>query len=108
MTARLLAGSLCVLLLTGCAGYSAPVVPSLAPVFTNTKAPLDIDLDETRLGSKVGKASTTSVLFFAFGDASIAAAARDGGITTIRHADYEYLNVFFGIYTSFTTVVRGD
>jgi hypothetical protein len=57
---------------------------------------------------KVGKSSTTSILFlFAWGDASVAAAARDGGITTIRHADYEYLNVI-GLYTSFTTVVRGD
>jgi hypothetical protein len=108
MTGRLLAAGLCGFLCTGCAGYVAPVVPALAPVFTNTKAPLDIEYDETRLGSKVGRASTTSVLFFAWGDASIAAAAQRGGITTIRHADYEYLNVFFGIYQSFTTVVRGD
>jgi hypothetical protein len=93
---------------TACAlGYAAPVVPAFAPMFTNTKAPLDIDYDQTELGSKTGKASVTSVLFFAWGDASATAAARDGGITTIRHADYEYVNVL-GIYQSFTTVVRGD
>lgn len=87
----------------------APVVPPIGILFNNTEAPLDVDFDETQLGSKVGKASTTSVLWlFAWGDASTAAAARDGGITTIRHADYEFLNVFLGIYASYTTVVRGD
>jgi hypothetical protein len=91
---------------TGC--LIAPVVPPVGGVFNNTRAPMDIGFEETQLGSKVGKSSTTSILFlFAWGDASVAAAARDGGITTIRHADYEYLNVI-GLYTSFTTVVRGD
>lgn len=92
---------------TGC--MIAPVVPPVGFLFNNTEAPLDVDFDDTQLGSKVGKASTTSVLgLFAWGDASTAAAARDGGITTIRHADYEFLNVFFGLYSSYTTVVRGD
>jgi hypothetical protein len=69
---------------------------------------MDVDFEDTQLGSKVGKSSTTSILgLFAWGDASIAAAARDGGITRVRHADYEFLNVI-GIYMSFTTVVRGD
>jgi hypothetical protein len=95
-----------VLLMTGC--YTAPVIPAVAGVYTNTKAPLDIDYEETQLGSKIGKASATSILFlFAWGDASAAAAARDGGITIIRHADYEFVNVL-GFYQSFTTVVRGD
>jgi hypothetical protein len=94
------------LLMAGC--YTAPVIPALAGVYTNTKAPMDIDYDETQLGSKTGKASTTTILgLVAWGDASAAAAAADGGITTIRHADYEFLNVLF-IYQSFTTVVRGD
>ena len=87
----------------------APVVPPIGFLFNNTGAPLDVDFDETQLGSKVGKASTTTVLWlFAWGDASTAAAARDGGITTIRHADYEFLLVFLGLYSSYTTVVRGD
>ena len=101
--------ALSVLISTGCAGYVAPVIPAVALVFTNTKAPLDVDYDETQLGSKTGKASVISVLgLFAWGDASATTAARDGGITTIRHADYEYLSVLFGVYSSFTTVVRGD
>jgi hypothetical protein len=107
MKSRLATVLLSALFATGCAFYSAPVVPAVAPIFTNTKAPLDIDYDETQLGSKTGKASVTAVLGFSWGDASATAAARDGGITTIRHADYEYLNVL-GIYSSFTTVVKGD
>lgn len=104
-----LSGLLAALLLTtGCAFYSAPVVPALGWAYTNTQAPLDVDYDQTQLGSKTGRASVSSVLgLFAWGDASTTAAARDGGITTIRHADYEYLNVL-GVYTTFTTVVRGD
>jgi hypothetical protein len=95
-----------VALITGC--YTAPVIPALGGAFTNTQAPLDVDYDETQLGSKTGKASTVAILgLFAWGNASTAAAARDGGITTIRHADYEFLNVL-GLYQSFTTVVRGD
>jgi hypothetical protein len=93
-------------LVAGC--FTAPVVPPVGFVFTNSQAPLDVDMNQTQLGSKTGKASVISILgLFSFGDASTATAARDGGITTIRHADYEFLNVL-GIYQSFTTVVRGD
>ena len=105
---RLVVAAVAVVSMTGCGLYVAPVIPAQAAIFSNTRAPLDIEYDETRLGSKVGRASTTSVLGFAWGDASIATAAADGKITTIRHADYEYLNVFFGIFSSFTTVVYGD
>lgn len=103
---RIATSAFLVFLMTGC--YTAPVVPAVAGVYTNTKAPMDINYDETELGSKIGKASTTTILgLVGWGDASAAAAAEDGGITIIRHADYEFLNVFF-VYQSFTTVVRGD
>jgi hypothetical protein len=89
-------------LVTGC--YTAPVMPPIAFVYMNTEAPLDHDLVDTKLGSKTGRASTTSILgIIATGDASAAAAARAGNISTIRHADYEYFNVL-GIYQRFTTV----
>lgn len=93
---------------TGCAFYSAPVVPPVAGVFSNIEAPLDVDMDPTELGTKVGRSSASNILsLISFGDASIAGAAQRGGIQTIRHADYEYFNIL-GVYQRFTTVVHGD
>ncbi len=77
--------------------------------FVNTKLPLDRDLDRTVLGSKIGRASTESYLWaVAIGDAGIQAAARNGGIQTIQHADQEYLIVLGGLYARLTTIVYGD
>ena len=91
---------------TGC--YTAPVMPPVAGVYSNIQAPLDIDANESTMGSKTVKSSVVAILgLFSFGDASTAAAAREGGITTIRHLDYEYFNVL-GIYQRFTTVAKGD
>ena len=84
------------LLLTGCA-------------YVNVKSPLDVDLDRTTLGEKIGVAEARSILWlFAWGDASYAAAAANGGITTLRHADQEVFNVLFGLYTRWRVVVHGD
>jgi hypothetical protein len=38
----------------------------------------------------------------------IAAAARNGAITTVTHMDQEVVNIFFGIYTKTSTIVYGD
>ncbi|WP_319523187.1 TRL domain-containing protein [uncultured Desulfosarcina sp.] len=84
------------MLLSGCA-------------YVDVKSPLDVDLDKTTLGEKKGVAEARSVLWlFAWGDASYAAAAADGGITTLRHADQEVFNVLFGLYTRWRVVVYGD
>src|SRR5262249_445930 len=72
----------------------APVVPPIGIVYTGMTVPLDTDLTSTELGTKQGKSHSTNILFLvAWGDASTASAARAGGITKIRHADYEYTNV---------------
>ena len=77
--------------------------------YVNVKSPLDEDLDRTTLGEKIGVAEARSVLWLvAWGDASYAAAAADGGITTMRHADQEIFNVLFGLYTRWRVVVYGD
>jgi hypothetical protein len=77
--------------------------------YVNTKTPLDVDLDQTTLGQKSGVAEARSVLWLvAWGDASYAAAAKNGGITTMRHADQEIFNVLFGLYTRYRVVVYGD
>ena len=77
--------------------------------YVNTKTPLDVDLNQTTLGQKTGVAEARSVLWLvAWGDASYAAAAKNGGITTLRDADQEVFNVLFGLYTRYRVVVYGD
>jgi len=85
------------------------VLPLFTGCFVNVKIPLDRDLDRTRLGDKVGEAHATSVLWlFFWGDAGTQAAAQQGGITTITHADQRIFSVLFGIYATDTTIVYGD
>ncbi len=78
-------------------------------LYTHVLMPYDTNLDKTMLGQRTGKASMHSVLWLvAWGDASSAAAAKQGGITTLNHMDREFLNIVFGIYTKTTTIVYGD
>ncbi|WP_419660760.1 hypothetical protein Dvar_11660 [Desulfosarcina variabilis str. Montpellier] len=77
--------------------------------YVNTKTPLDVDLDQTTLGQKSGVAEARSILWMvAWGDASYATAAKNGGITTMRHADQEVFTVLFGLYSRYRVVVYGD
>jgi hypothetical protein len=91
--------------LTGC--MVAPVVPPQGIVFTNFKAPLDLDQNQTPVSSKTGKAEVMNILnLFSWGDGSIQAAAKNGGIETIESADYEYFTIL-GLFHKYTTVVHG-
>jgi hypothetical protein len=95
-----------VLLLTGC--YYSPVVPPIGVVFSDVKAPMDTELDSTDMGTKSGEAETCSILgLVSWGDASIEEAAKNGGLQTVKHADYEFFTVL-GVYSTYTTVVYGD
>lgn len=77
--------------------------------FANIREPLDTDLQQTKLGAKSGKAANHQVLgLFAWGDASTQAAAANGGITTLNHADSEWFSVLWFVYGRQTTVVYGD
>lgn len=78
-------------------------------VYAKIRTPLDTDVAATTLGPKVGTADNQSVLWLvAWGDAGTAAAARNGGVTTINHMDQEIFIVLFGLYTRTTTIVYGD
>jgi len=78
-------------------------------VYWHVTTPLDTDLDETRLGSKVGRSQAQSILgLVAWGDAGTQAAARDGGIEVLRHADTEVLAVLIFVYARQRTIVYGD
>ncbi len=80
-----------------------------ACVYTNISIPLDNDLNNTHLGNKIGKASSYGILWMvAWGDAGTRAAAENGQITTVNHADREFYSVFFGAYTKVTTIVYGE
>ncbi|MBI5064128.1 MAG: protein trl [Desulfatitalea sp.] len=84
------------LILSGCA-------------YVHTKTPFDSDLDKTDLGTKVGTADAYSILWLvAWGDASYEAAARNGDIKVLKHADQESLAVLFGLYVRWRVIVYGD
>ena len=95
-----------VLSLTGC--IRAPFVPPTGVAFTQFGAPLDVDFQNTDMsGMKKGTAETISILgLFATGDASSKAAAENGQISKIVHADYEYFNIL-GIFQKTTVIVYG-
>ncbi len=78
-------------------------------IYTHVTMPYSTELNKTELGQKQGAASFQSVLWlFAWGDAGAAAAAKNGGITTLRYMDREFRYILFGIYQSQTTIVYGD
>ena len=78
-------------------------------VRTNVQVPLDTDLQNTDLGDKKGESSYQSILgLVAWGNAGTQAAASDGNITTLKHADQKIFSVLWGIYYRQTTVVYGN
>lgn len=77
--------------------------------YVHTKGPLDVDLNNTDLGSKKGTAEAYSVLWLvAWGDASYAAAAQNGDIKVLKHADQEVYQLLLGLYTRWRVIVYGD
>lgn len=96
---------LCAAYLTGCAAHSVSPVTGL--LYTEVSAPFAV-ADGSTTGMKVGKSTAKSILgLIARGDASISAAAKDGGITTIHYVDYESKNTL-GIIATFTVIVYGE
>jgi len=78
-------------------------------LYSHVTLPYGTELNKTELGQKKGMSSLYSVLWlFAWGDAGVAAASKNGGITTLTHMDRELHSVLFGIYTRQTTIVYGD
>jgi len=78
-------------------------------LYANVKTPLDIDVDKTEIGNKIGTSTVQSVLWLvAWGDASTEAAAKNGNISVIHHIDQEVFSVLFGLYSKGTTIVYGE
>lgn len=90
-------------LLSSCAAVKSPVT---GYVYQETQSPVSVTSNP--LGSKKGEATATSVLgWFAFGDASVQKAAKDGGITKISHIDQKSTSVL-GLFAKYTITVYGD
>jgi hypothetical protein len=93
----------CALAFTGCAAVASG--PVTAPVTLNVKGPVGGGPAAT--SPRVGRSQARGILVYATGDASIAEAARNGGITRILHVDHETLNIL-GVYARYTTIVYGE
>lgn len=77
--------------------------------YMDVQAPMDRSFDNTELGAKEGYAHAASILWlFAWGDGGTRAAADNGNIQVIRHADVRLQSYLFGAYTKVTTIVYGD
>lgn len=101
---RLLAASTLAIALTGCATVTSPVNGLL---YTHVTSPIAVTGSADK-PTKVGRAYARSILgLYASGDASIEAAAKNGGITKIHHIDHES-QVILGIIADSTTVVYGN
>ena len=91
-------------LLGGCAATVSPVTGFW---YTNVNGPITAT-GAPEEATRVGRASATSVLgVIATGDASIQAAARNGGIREIHHVDFESQS-YIGVLAEFTVVVYGN
>jgi TRL-like protein family len=96
MSRRILALALAAISQTGC-------------MYSDLRLPYDIDVDQTQLGSKIGRADARSIMFLvSWGDASTAAAADNAQIKNIKHLDIEYKVILWGLYLRRTTIAYGD
>ncbi len=79
--------------------------PLVGAAYTDITIPV---MATTASGSKVGTATSTTYLsLWAEGDASINAAKKNGGITTVSSVD-EKIHSILGLITTYTTTVRGE
>ena len=79
--------------------------PVIGAAYTDITVPV---MATTASGSKVGTStSTTYLALWAEGDASINAAKKNGGITTVSSVDTK-IHSILGLITTYTTTVRGE
>lgn len=77
-----------------------------APIAVDVRGPVDVGVADCG-SSKTGTAKAEGIILVSFGDASINAAAADGGITKIHHVDNQVTNIL-GVYSKYETIVYGD
>ena len=97
----LVLASIALLMTTGCIGVQSPVLGLL--VIDEVK---HSGMAKGKLGPKEGKSCAKSYLaLFATGDASIEAAAEDGGITNVMSIERESRWII--LFGEYCTIVRG-
>jgi hypothetical protein len=87
-------------------GCTSPSGPIFAAITLNERGPV-AGFNSTASATKVGRARAEGIILIGTGDASITAAARNGGITRIHHVDSESMNIL-GIYSRYETIVYGN
>jgi hypothetical protein len=113
MKVKAIAGMLAIvglMMFSGCAGfYRTEVMPGVGLLYSDVKSPMTTDFNKQDAPpTKTGKAMAENILgLIVVGDASVEAAAANGGIQKIQWVDYEYKNIL-GVYAKFTTVVHGE
>jgi hypothetical protein len=78
-------------------------------IYYNVQSPLTREFDKTEVGVKTGQSSCYSILWLvAWGDAGAKAAADNGGLRVIKHADTKNFGILLGLYHQTTTIVYGE
>lgn len=93
----------------GSAGCTVVPSPVSGFIFTNVSYPM-AELDQTNeaQSSKTGTANAFSLFgLLAIGDASLAAAQKDGNIQKIHHVDIRATSVL-GIFANYQIIVYGE
>jgi hypothetical protein len=99
----LVSASIVTLMFSSCAMVKSPLSGA---IYTGVKAPVAVTSNSN--STKVGTSSATSILgWFAYGDASIDAAAKSAGISKIHHVDEQSTSVL-GIFASYKVFVYGE
>jgi hypothetical protein len=111
---KLASGGAMAVILLGCGGFSYPVAVSGVPqgsIYSGVQAPNPMDRVEItgpgKTGDKHGEACATGILgAVAFGDASLDAAKKAGGISEVHSVEVHHTNIL-GIYVQGCTEVHG-
>jgi hypothetical protein len=105
MKMKLVAAALALVALNGCAMAQGGNAGATGFIYSGYKSPGNIG---TAAAGKTGQACLSSILgAVALGDASIEAAKKAGGITTVAHIDHEQFGVL-GVYATSCTIVHGQ
>ncbi len=93
-----------VAMLAGCGAVA--MGPVIAPIAVDVMGPVS-GVDNGVAATKTGKSEAQGILIVAVGDASIATAMKNGGITRVHHIDSKTLNIL-GVYAKYETIVYGE
>ncbi len=85
-------------------GYGAPSGSIIQDTTLNLTVPA-----VTNVGAKTGKACVSGLLgIMSSGDGSVMAAAKAGGVQTVKVVDYQNNNLLGSVLAETCTIVRGD